>query len=48
MNRKIDKNWAITRIGRTSLGSNTGSIHNKNKKGSTSSNRITVSFQYIG
>jgi|TARA_R110000744_G_scaffold118416_1_gene221165 GNAT superfamily N-acetyltransferase len=48
MNRKKDKKWATTRIGRTSIGSNTGTIHNKNKKGSTSSNRITVSFQYIG
>lgn len=44
--RKNDKNWIITRIGRTSSGS--GKIQNKNKKGSTSSNRITVSFKYIG
>lgn len=44
--RKNDKNWIITRIGRTSSGS--GKIQNKYKKGSTSSNRITVSFKYIG
>ena len=44
--RKNDKNWIITRIGRTSSGS--GKIQNKNKKGSTSSNRITVSFRYVG
>ena len=44
--RKNDKNWIITRVGRTSTGS--GKIQNKNKKGSTSSNRITVSFKYIG
>jgi hypothetical protein len=44
--RKNDKKWIITRIGRTSSGS--GKIQNKNKKGSTSSNRITVSFKYIG
>jgi ABC-type Mn2+/Zn2+ transport system ATPase subunit len=46
--RKNDKNWIITRIGRTSSGSGSGKIQNKNKKGSTSSNRITVSFKYIG
>lgn len=44
--RKNDKNWVTTRVGRTSSGS--GKIQNKNKKGSTSSNRITVSFEYIG
>lgn len=46
--RKNSEKWAITRIGRTSRGSNSGKIQNKHKKGSTSSNRITVSFQYIG
>lgn len=46
--RKNDKNWIITRIGRTSSGSGSGRIQNKHKKGSTSSNRITVSFKYIG
>jgi len=46
MTRKKDPKWAITRIGRTSPGG--GKIQNKNKKGSTSSNRITVSFEYIG
>jgi energy-coupling factor transporter ATP-binding protein EcfA2/GNAT superfamily N-acetyltransferase len=44
--RKNDKKWVITRIGRTSSGS--GKIQNKHKKGSTSSNRITISFKYIG
>lgn len=44
--RKNDKKWIVTRIGRTSSGS--GKIQNKNKQGSTSSNRITVSFKYIG
>jgi ABC-type nitrate/sulfonate/bicarbonate transport system ATPase subunit/GNAT superfamily N-acetyltransferase len=44
--RKNNKNWVITRIGRANSGS--GKIQNKNKKGSTSSNRITVSFEYIG
>jgi len=43
--RKKSKKWIITRIGRTSPGS--GKIQNKNKIGSTSSNRITVSFKYI-
>lgn len=45
--RKRSRNWVITRVGRTGRGSNTGKIQNKNKKGSTSVNRITVSFQYI-
>lgn len=36
-----------TRIGRTGQGSN-GKIHNKNKKGSTSCNRITASFEFVG
>lgn len=46
--RKNDKKWIVTRIGRTSIGSSRGKVQNKNKKGSTSSNRITVSFKYIG
>lgn len=46
--RKKSKKWVLTRIGRTSSGSGSGKIQNKYKKGSTSSNRITVSFQYIG
>ncbi len=46
--RSNDKNWIITRKGRTSSGSGSGKIQNKNKKGSTSSNRITVSFKYVG
>jgi len=44
--RKNDNKWVITRVGRTSKGN--GKIQNKNKKNSTSSNRITVSFKYIG
>lgn len=44
--RKRDNKWIITRIGRTGRGS--GKIQNKNKKGSTSTNRITVSFKYVG
>lgn len=46
--RKADKKWIITRVGRTSKGSNTGKIQNKNKRKSTSANRITVSFEYKG
>lgn len=38
--------FKTTLIGRKSSGS--GKIQNKYKKGSTSSNRITVSFEYIG
>lgn len=45
--RKNDKKWIITRIGRTNS-PGAGEIQNKSKKGSTSSNRITVSFKYIG
>jgi GNAT superfamily N-acetyltransferase len=40
--------WITTRIGRSSSGSGSGKIQNKNKKGSTSCNRITMSFKYIG
>lgn len=40
-------NWRITRVGRTSLGSSQGKIQNKNKRGSTSSARITTSWEYI-
>ena len=43
---KKDKDFACTRIGRTSSGS--GKIQNKNKKKSTSCDRITVSFEYVG
>jgi ABC-type dipeptide/oligopeptide/nickel transport system ATPase subunit len=46
--RKNDKNWIVTRIGRTSSGSGSGKIQNKNKRNSTSSNRITFSFKFIG
>lgn len=48
MNRKKDKKWAITRIGRVNVPTGTGLLHNKHNKDSTSANRITVSFQYIG
>ncbi|MBQ2019266.1 MAG: GNAT family N-acetyltransferase [Rikenellaceae bacterium] len=46
--RKNDPKWITTRIGRVSNGSQSGLIQNKNKKGSTSNNRITVSFEYVG
>jgi energy-coupling factor transporter ATP-binding protein EcfA2/GNAT superfamily N-acetyltransferase len=42
---KNKPNWVMTRIGRTSSGS--GKIQNKNKKGSTSTARITTSWEYI-
>lgn len=45
---KKDKNFKCTRIGRASSGSGSGKIQNKHIKGSTSCNRITVSFEYIG
>ena len=45
--RKSDPKWIVTRIGRAGKGSETG-FQNKNKKGSTSNDRITVSFEYIG
>lgn len=43
---KRDANFKCTRIGRTSTGA--GKIQNKFIKGSTSSARITASFEYIG
>ena len=46
--RKNDSNWVTTRIGRLSKGSENGKIQNKHKKMSTSANRITVSFEYVG
>lgn len=39
--------WICTRIGRVSNGSGSGKIQNKFIKGSTSSARITASFEYI-
>lgn len=45
---KKSPKFICTRIGRASTGSNSGKIHNKNKKGSTSSERITASFKYVG
>lgn len=43
---KRNDKWICTRIGRSSSGS--GKIQNKHIKGSTSCERITVSFKYIG
>lgn len=40
--------WVATRFGRTSSGSGSGKIQNRNVKGSTSCARITASFEYIG
>lgn len=45
---KKDKNFKCTRIGRASSGCDSGKIQNKHIKGSTSCNRITISFEYIG
>lgn len=44
--RSADKRWIVTRKGRTSSGS--GIIQNSNIKGSTSCNKITYSYEYIG
>jgi ABC-type dipeptide/oligopeptide/nickel transport system ATPase subunit/GNAT superfamily N-acetyltransferase len=44
---KKNKNWILTRIGRASIGSKNGKIQNKNIKGSTSSARITTSWEYV-
>ena len=43
-----DKRWVMTRHGRASSGSGSGIIQNKFIKGSTSANRITCSFEYVG
>lgn len=48
MARKQDKKWKMIRIGRTSKSSENGVFQNKHKRGSTSINRITVGFEYIG
>lgn len=45
---KKDKDFKCTRIGRANSSSDSGKIHKKHKKGSTSSARITVSFEYVG
>jgi hypothetical protein len=45
---KKSSKWICTRIGRASIGGNNGKIQNKHKKGSTSSDRITASFKYVG
>lgn len=44
--RKQSTKWVMTRLGRT--GSGSGLIQNRNIKGSTSCNRITAAFQYVG
>lgn len=44
--RSHSDKWKTTRIGRASRGS--GKMQNRNIKGSTSANRITVSFEYKG
>lgn len=46
--RMKNPKWVTTRKGRASKGSSNGKIQNKNKKGSTSSARITMSFEYVG
>lgn len=45
---KKSKKWVAKSKGRASRGSNSGAVHSKKVKGSTSSARITVSFEYIG
>jgi len=44
---KKHPNWIMTRIGRTSKGGSNGKIQNANKKSSTSSSRITTSWEYV-
>lgn len=46
--RVNDEKWLMIRKSRTSKGSDNGKIQNKHVKGSTSSNRITVGFEYKG
>lgn len=46
--RSKNKKWIAVREGRTGLGGITSKIQNKNKKGTTSNNRITVGFRYVG
>lgn len=46
--RKNDPKWITTHIGRVSRGGENSKIQNKHRLGSTSSSRITVSFEYIG
>lgn len=46
--RKKSKKWKCVSIGRKTTGSNSGKIHNKNKKGASSAARITASFEFIG
>lgn len=43
---KRSSKWICSRKGRVSSGS--GSIHNKNRKGSTSNSRITTTFEFKG
>lgn len=44
--RMKSPHWKCTHQGRTSAGSANGKIQNRNRKGSTSCNRITASFEY--
>jgi GNAT superfamily N-acetyltransferase len=46
--REKDNKWIITRKGRTEPGGETGIMQNKYIKGSTSCNKITFSYEYIG
>ena len=46
--RLKDKRWILTRHNRSSTSSCSGLIQNRFIKGSTSSNRITCSFEYVG
>lgn len=45
---KNSNKWKCTFFGRHGKGSENGIFQNKHKKGSTSANRITASFEYIG
>ena len=45
---KKNKKFKLLRFCRHSKGSYTGKIHNNKKQKSTSHNRITASFEYIG
>lgn len=46
--RKKSKKWKCVKIGRNGSGSGSGRLHNKRKKESGSSSRITAAFEYIG
>jgi len=46
--RANDTRWIVTRKGRVSIGSDNGIIQNKHIKNSTSNNKMTYSYEYIG